>query len=37
MKPEKAEMIGAAVSAKQGMKKYGKGKMTAMARKGRMK
>lgn len=37
MSPEKAEMIGAAVSAKEWVKKYGKRKMQAMARKGRLK
>lgn len=37
MSPERAEMIGAAVSAKQGMKKYWKKKMQSMARKGRLK
>jgi len=37
MSPEKAEMIGAAVSAKQGVAKYGKRKMQQMARKGRLR
>jgi hypothetical protein len=31
MSPAKAEKIGAAVAAKQGIKKYGKKKMTKMA------
>jgi hypothetical protein len=35
MSKAKAEKIGAAVAAKQGIKKYGQKKMTAMAKKGK--
>lgn len=37
MSAKKAEKIGAAVAAKQGMKKYGKAKMSKMAIAGRKK
>ena len=37
MSEEKAEKIGAAVAAKQGIAKYGKKRMMAMALKGRHK
>lgn len=33
---KKAQAIGAAVSAKQGIKKYGKDKMVGMAKKGKL-
>jgi hypothetical protein len=35
MSPAKAKKIGAAVAAKQGIKKYGKKKMTKMATAGK--
>lgn len=37
MSPKKAEVIGAAVAAKQWMKKYWKTKMVKMAQKGKLK
>lgn len=33
--PKKAAKIGAAIAAKAGMKKYGKAKMTKLAKKGK--